>query len=76
MKAYTYQIGDGSDDAMSKTLHSESLFADSLGEAIDKAKAITKHRPPHTKENTVRIVESGADEHPLWAASTEEVRSA
>ena len=76
MKAYTYQIGEGADDAMSKPLHSESLFADSLGEAIIKAKAITKHRPPHEKETTVRIVEDTAEEYPLWASSTEDVRNA
>lgn len=76
MKAYTYQIGDGTGDLMSKPSYSEALYADSLGEAIDKAKAITHRRPLHDKENMVRIVESAADEHPLWASSSEDIRNA
>ena len=55
--------------------HSESLFADSLGEAILKAKAITNHRPLHDRESRVRIVENAADEYPLWASSAEDVRN-
>ncbi len=39
MRAYTYQVGEGFGDTMSTTVHSESVTADSLGEAIDKAKA-------------------------------------
>lgn len=76
MKTYTYQIGDGAGDAMKTPAHSESLYADSLGEAIDKAKAITNLRPPHKKETTVRIVESAADEYPLWASTVQDVRDA
>ena len=74
MKTYTYQIGDGENDTIATPAHSEALYADSLGEAIDKAKAITNLRSPHDKENTVRIVENGADEHPVWASSVAHVR--
>ena len=75
MKAYTYQIGDGNGETMPAPTHSESLFADSLGEAILKAKAITNHRPLHDRESRVRIVENAADEYPLWASSAEDVRN-
>lgn len=74
MKAYTYQIGDGAEAAMQTALHSEALYADSLGEAIDKAKSITNLRSRHDSENTVRIIENAADEFPLWASSVENVR--
>lgn len=74
MKVYTYQIGEGNGDGMPVPSHSEAVYADSLGEAIDKAKAITHLRPVHDKETSVRIVESAANEYPLWAASVEEVR--
>ncbi len=74
MKAYTYQIGEGHDDVMPMPNHSESLFADSLGDAILQAKAITNHRPHHDHESRVRIVEDAADEYPLWASSVEDVR--
>lgn len=75
MKAYTYQIGDGDGDTMSAPTHSESVFADSLGEAILKAKAITNHRALHDKESRVRIVENASDEFPLWASSVADVRN-
>lgn len=73
MKAYTYQIGEGADDKMSKPAYSESVYADSLGEAIDKAKAITNLRPLHKNENVVRIVEDTADEYPLWTSSAQDI---
>ena len=76
MKAYTYQAGEGVGDVITTPVHSESVTADSLGEAIIKAKAITKLRPPHPKEAVVRLVESAADEYPLWASSAEDVRNA
>ncbi len=76
MRAYTYQAGEGVGDVMSNTIHSESVTADSLGEAIDKAKAITRLRPRHAKETVVRLVEDAADEYPLWASSAEKVRNA
>ena len=75
MKAYTYQIGSGEGDAMAAPAHSESLFADSLGEAILKAKAITNHRPVHDGESQVRIVEGDPDQYPVWASSVEDVRN-
>ena len=75
MKTYTYQIGDGVDDTMPSPTYSESVYADSLGEAIDKAKAITNLRPPHAKESTVRLVESAADEYALWASPVDAVRN-
>ena len=75
MKAYTYQIGEGDGDSMSTPSHSEAVYADSLGEAIDKAKAITNLRPHHEKEKTVRIIEDTADEYPLWASSVIDVRN-
>ena len=36
VKAYTYQIGDGTGDSMPARVHSEAVYADSLGEAIDR----------------------------------------
>ena len=75
MKAYTYQIGEGADDKMSKPSYSEAVYADSLGEAIDKAKAITNLRPHHKNEDMVRIVEDTADEYPLWASSAQDIRN-
>ncbi len=74
MKAYTYQIGEGVEDVMASPAHSEALYADSLGEAIDKARAITNLRAPHKQETHVRIVESSASENPLWASSVADVR--
>ena len=75
MKAYTYQIGEGADDEMSKPSHSEAVYADSLGEAIDKAKAITNLRPLHENEKMVRIIEDTADEYPLWTSSAQDIRN-
>ena len=76
MKSYTYQIGDGVDDAMPKPSYAETLYADSLGEAIDKAKAITNLRAHHPKETTVRIVEGEGDAaYPVWASTAEAVRN-
>ena len=75
MKAYTYQIGEGVDEEMSKPSYSEAVYADSLGEAIDKAKAITNLRPLHENEKIVRIVEDTADEYPLWTSSAQDIRN-
>lgn len=75
MRAYTYQIGGGDGDTMVAPTHSEALFADSLGEAILKAKAITNHRAHHGDESRVRIVEHDSDQFPLWASSVEDVRN-
>ena len=74
MKAYTYQIGQGADGVMAEPKHAESLYADSLGEAIDKAKAITNLRPPHVDETIVSIVENAADAYALWSKPVSEVR--
>ena len=54
--------------------HSEALFADSLGEAINKAKAITNRRALHDHESHVRIIEDGADQLPVWASTVDIVR--
>ena len=43
MRAYTYQVGEGVGDVIKTPIHSESVTADSLGEAIIKAKAITRY---------------------------------
>ena len=75
MKAYTYQIGNGTGDSMPLPSHSEAVYADSLGEAIDKAKAITNLRPRHDSETMVRIVEDKEDEYPLWSSSVTAVRN-
>lgn len=76
MRGYTYQIGEGTGDAISTTLHSESIIADSLGEAIDKARSITRLRNPNAAETVVRIVQDADDEYPLWSSSVENVRNA
>lgn len=75
MKAYTYQIGAGTGETITHLAHAESIFADSLGEAIDKAKAITNLRPPHTEEDTVRIVETGAETVTAWVRPIGDVRA-
>lgn len=75
MRAYTYQIGAGVGDQMPSPSHAEALFADSLGEAIDKAKAVTRLRAPHANETDVRIVETGGDEFPVWASTVEAIRA-
>ena len=74
MRSYTYQVGEGVGDVITTPVHSESVTADSLGEAIEKAKAITRLRPPHAREAVVRLVQDAADEYPLWASSAAEVR--
>ncbi len=74
MRAYTYQVGEGVGDVIKTPVHSESVTADSLGEAIIKAKAITRLRPPHESETVVRLVQDAADEYPLWASSAADVR--
>ena len=73
MKVYTYQIGRGPDDAVTKPAHSEKVYADSLGLAIDKAKAITRLRPVRNEETTVcLLLDEGAE--PLWVHTADEIR--
>ena len=74
MRAYTYQVGEGVGDVIKTPIHSESVTADSLGEAIIKAHAITRLRPPHESETVVRLVQDAADAYPLWASSAADVR--
>ncbi len=77
MKAYTYQIGGGTGNAISKLSHSEALYADSLEEAIDKAKAITNARPVRADENTVCLLnEMNAEAEPVWIRPIKDVRVA
>lgn len=74
MKTYTYQIGDGPGDDITKLIHSEQVYADSLGEAVDKAKAITRLRPVHKDETTVCLLLREGTE-PLWMHTVEEIRA-
>ena len=74
MKVYTYQVGDGAGSEIKTVAHSETLYADSFGEAIDKAKALTNTRPAHVEETVVRIVESNEGAKVLWARPIEDVR--
>ena len=73
MKTYTYQIGEGPGNDITKLTHSEKVHADGLGEAIDKAKAITNLRPVHANENTVCLL-LGDQTEPAWIRSIKDVR--
>ena len=74
MKTYTYQIGQSSGDGMTKLIHSEQVYADSLGEAVDKAKAITRLRPEHKDETTVCLL-LGESTDALWTHTAVEIRA-
>lgn len=74
MKTYTYQIGGGPDDDIVKLTHSEPVYADSLGEAVDKAKAITRLRPVHENETTVCLLLGDASQ-PLWMQTAAGIRA-
>ena len=77
MKAYTYQIGKGSDDEMENVVFAKEMFADSLGEAVDKAKATTRTRPKHANEDMVHVRdEAQPDNQVVWARSAEDIRNA
>ena len=77
VKAYIYQIGKGSGDDMRKVAFSQELLADSLDEAIDKARAMTRTRPPDANEDTVHILDaSQSDQQIIWARSAKDIRSA
>ena len=75
MKAYTCQIGNEIDGKMAKPTYSEQLFAYSLIEAIDRAKAIVNTRPVHENENTVRLMDGDDQTTIEWTRLTEEVRN-
>ena len=76
LKAYTFHIGKGSGEAMETVAFSQELFADSLGEAVDKARALTRARLPHADEDTVHILdETRLEEQMLWSRSAEEIRT-
>ena len=74
MKTYIYQIGQGSGDGITKLSHSEQVYADSLGEAVDKAKAITRLRPEHKDETTVCLL-LGEGTDALWTHTAAEIRA-
>ena len=74
MKAYICQIGDEVDGHIAKPAYSEKLYADSLGEAIDEARAIVHNRHVHQHENTVRLMDDESDPSVVWTRPTEEVR--
>ena len=77
MRAYTYQIGGGTGDSITSLTHSEAIYADSLGEAIDKAKAVTNARAARKDENTVSLLdEVNAEAQPVWIRPVDDVRSA
>lgn len=77
MKAYTYQIGKSSGVDMESIAFSQELLADSLGEAIDKAKAMTRARPVHANEDTIHILDEVQPEQQIvWARSAEDIRNA
>ncbi len=76
MRSYTYQIGGGTDDDITTLVHAEAVFADSLGEAIDKAKAITNARPVRPEETTVCLLdEMNAEAEPVWIRPIGDVRA-
>ena len=55
MKTYTYQIGEGPGDDITKLMYVEEILADGLSDAVDKAKAITRLRPDHVNETTACV---------------------
>jgi hypothetical protein len=55
---------------------SEEIFADSLGEAIDKARALTRNRPEHANEDMVQLLdEAQPEQQVVWTRSVEEIRA-
>ena len=74
MKAYTCQIGNEIDGEIAKPAYSEKLYAYSLIEAIDRAKAIVNTRPVHAHENVVRLMDDDAALNVAWARQIEDVR--
>ncbi|WP_131113082.1 hypothetical protein [Lichenihabitans psoromatis] len=77
MRAYTYQIGGGTGSDITTLIHSEAIFADSLLEAIDKAKAVTNARPVSDAEDTVCLLdEMNAEAEPVWIRPIKDVRAA
>ena len=74
MKAYTCQIGHDVEGEIAKPTYSETLHAYSLIEAIDKAKAVVHTRPPHDKEDTVRLVDPEAELNVVWTRPMAEIR--
>lgn len=75
MKAYTYQIGGGTGADITALTHTEAIYADSLMEAIDKAKAVTNARLVRDDENTVCLLdEMNAEAEPVWIRSIGDVR--
>ncbi len=76
MKAYTCQIGDEVDGKIAKPTYSEKLYAYSLIEAIDRAKAIVITRPVHEHETTVRLMDGDDQQTVEWTRPTQDVRDA
>ena len=75
MKAYTCQIGNEIDGEIATPAYSEKLYAYSLIEAIDRAKAIVNTRPVHEHENVVRLMDDEAELNVAWARPIEDVRN-
>ena len=73
MKSYTYQIGEGLDDGLTKVAYSEAVMADGLQDAVDKAKAITRLRPAHANETMVCVLAPGGTT-PSWTRTVEEIQ--
>jgi len=76
MKAYTCQIGNEVDGEIANPAYAERLYADSLIEAIDRAKAIVNTRPVHEHESTVRLMDDEAESNVAWTRPIEDVRNA
>ena len=74
MKDYTYQVGEGPIDHVTKVIYSEVVSADRLGEAIDKAKAITLLRPVHEGETAALLFED-LREKPVWSRLITDLRN-
>lgn len=77
MRIFTYQIGDGDGQTIAALVHSETLSASNLDDAIAQAQSITKSRAASETENTVRLLEEfGDDSRAMWVRPVKAVRGA
>jgi len=68
VKIYTYQLGSGADGNIDSLAHSETVYADGLAEAGQRARAITSGLASLPSDaNIVRLLEHiGDDVQLMW----------
>ena len=76
MKAYTCQIGREVEGEMVEPAYAEGIYAYSLIEAIDKAKAVVKTHTAREGDDTVRLVDPEAELNVVWTRALAEIRGA